>query len=161
MFEMTEEEYGFCIRVSGSTSEPELRTWFREAIPQLQAATEGFGVMAMIEADAQPFGPDERKLIEQGQATFRILGMARSAVVATRSEQLALYQQIAEAAGIERGERYFVRTAGSVEQAREWLLHGEESLAEGKSDAATDLQDAPQEVLEELDTDIRDDRSSR
>lgn len=118
---MTEREFGFEIVFTGVQAEDELRSWFRASIPKLRAARKGFCVLARMEQVAA-LGEAARTMMIQGQSTYKLLGMARSAVLATTEDGLTQWREIAESSGIIDTERYFL--ASEEDEALRWLEEG-------------------------------------
>ena len=126
MYEIKEAKYGFELTFAGSIDVKEMTQWLADSnIALRKMVGKKFQVLIhMDELELKPLQEAAKKILIDGQAIYKRIGMTRSAVIVPNLLVKMQMENTAKASGIHEYERYF--TKDKIGNAMNWIREGKE-----------------------------------
>lgn len=119
MYLIKKTAYGFELTFSGSMTATEMNQWVTDSIKELKSMVgKKFNVLIRMD-ELKPLPQDIKRILEQGQALYKKLGMQKSAVIAPSLIIAMQMKNAAKASGIDVTEQYF--TPETLNDAVKWV----------------------------------------
>ena len=124
MYEIKEAKYGFELTFTGSIDVKEMTQWLADSNIALRKMV-GKKFQVLIHMDElKPLQEAAKKILIDGQAIYKRIGMTRSAVIVPNLLVKMQMENTAKASGIHEYERYF--TKDKINNAMNWIREGKE-----------------------------------
>ena len=124
MYEIKEAKYGFELTFAGSIDVKEMTQWLADSNIALRKMV-GKKFQVLIHMDElKPLQEAAKKILIDGQAIYKRIGMTRSAVIVPNLLVKMQMENTAKASGIHEYERYF--TKDKIDNAMNWIREGKE-----------------------------------
>lgn len=124
MYEIKEAKYGFELTFTGSIDVKEMTQWLADSNIALRKMV-GKKFQVLIHMDElKPLQEAAKKILIDGQAIYKRIGMTRSAVIVPNLLVKMQMENTAKASGIHEYERYF--TKDKIDNAMNWIREGKE-----------------------------------
>ena len=124
MYEIKEAKYGFELTFTGSIDVKEMTQWLADSNIALRKMV-GKKFQVLIHMDElKPLQEAAKKILIDGQAIYKRIGMTRSAVIVPNLLIKMQMENTAKASGIHEYERYF--TKDKIDNATNWIKGGKE-----------------------------------
>ena len=124
MYEIKEAKYGFELTFTGSIDVKEMTQWLADSNIALRKMV-GKKFQVLIHMDElKPLQEAAKKILIDGQAIYKRIGMTRSAVIVPNLLVKMQMENTAKASGIHEYERYF--TKDKIDNATNWIKRGKE-----------------------------------
>ena len=124
MYEIKEAKYGFELTFTGSIDVKEMTQWLADSNIALRKMV-GKKFQVLIHMDElKPLQEAAKKILIDGQAIYKRIGMTRSAVIVPNLLIKMQMENTAKASGIHEYERYF--TKDKIDNAMNWIREGKE-----------------------------------
>lgn len=124
MYEIKEAKYGFELIFAGSIDVKEMTQWLADSNIALRKMV-GKKFQVLIHMDElKPLQEAAKKILIDGQAIYKRIGMTRSAVIVPNLLVKMQMENTAKASGIHEYERYF--TKDKIGNAINWIREGKE-----------------------------------
>lgn len=124
MYEIKEAKYGFELTFAGSIDAKEMTQWLADSNIALRKMV-GKKFQVLIHMDElKPLQEAAKKILIDGQAIYKRIGMTRSAVIVPNLLVKMQMENTAKASGIHEYERYF--TKDKIDNAMNWIREGKE-----------------------------------
>ena len=124
MYEIKEAKYGFELTFAGSIDVKEMTQWLADSNIALRKMV-GKKFQVLIHMDElKPLQEAAKKILIDGQAIYKRIGMTRSAVIVPNLLVKMQMENTAKASDIHEYERYF--TKDKIDNAMNWIREGKE-----------------------------------
>ena len=124
MYEIKEAKYGFELTFAGSIDVKEMTQWLADSNIALRKMV-GKKFQVLIHMDElKPLQEVAKKILIDGQAIYKRIGMTRSAVIVPNLLVKMQMENTAKASDIHEYERYF--TKDKIDNAMNWIREGKE-----------------------------------
>ena len=124
MYEIKEAKYGFELTFAGSIDVKEMTQWLADSnIALRKMVGKKFQVLIRMD-ELKPLQEAAKKILIDGQAIYKRIGMTRSAVIVPNLLVKMQMENTAKASGIHEYERYF--TKDKIDNAMNWIREGKE-----------------------------------
>lgn len=124
MYEIKEAKYGFKLTFAGSIDVKEMTQWLADSnIALRRMVGKKFQVLIYMD-ELKPLQEAAKKILIDGQAIYKRIGMTRSAVIVPNLLVKMQMENTAKASGIHEYERYF--TKDKIDNAMNWIKRGKE-----------------------------------
>ncbi len=127
MYSIEKRPTGLLLTFNGLVSADEMAKWATEAKSILARQQGDFGVIVDMRK-LSPLPPEAQKIMVETQATFKKMGMKRSAVILENAITTAQFRRLAKESGIDAWERYInsIATPTWSDAAVKWVRDGAE-----------------------------------